>query len=232
MPGPPWGEDSSADEILVAAHVVTLLRELVGRAPERLGPTVGMAHTWHRAIYRGVGSVPLESYLGAPRGSTPELDGYEVVLLDHRGRLTAQAVPAADVRSALSGFQRSVTAAVAVLDDVIPVGARPRGGDELMAVLRLAAEVHGEWVRIHPHANGNGRVARVWANWLALRFGLPPFVRIKPRPDGLYYAQAAHRSMSRGDHELTAQAFLDLLRAAPGTRGSRELSAPSRTVSP
>lgn len=217
MPGPPWGEDSPADETLVAAQVVTLLRELVRRAPDRVEPTVAMAHTWHRAIYRGASSPPLESYLGAPRGSTPELIGYEVGLLDHRGRPTAQAVPADQVRTALARLQRSIAAAVAVLDDVVPVGARPADADELMAVLRLAAEVHGEWVRIHPYANGNGRVARVWANWVALRYGLPPFVRIKPRPDGLLYTQAAHRSMRHGDHELTAQVFVDLLRSAPGS---------------
>lgn len=38
-------------------------------------------------------------------------------------------------------------------------------GDELAAV------VHGEWVRIHPYANGNGRIAGTWANWVATRYG-------------------------------------------------------------
>jgi Fic family protein len=54
-------------------------------------------------------------------------------------------------------------------------------------------------VRIHPFANGNGRTAREWANWAAMRYGLPPFVRLRPRPKGLAYAAAAHASM-RGDH--------------------------------
>ncbi len=217
MPGPPWGEDSSADEALIAAHVVSLLRTAVDRAPARVAPSLDLADAWHRKIYRGVSSTPLESYLGAPRGSTPELTGYEVGLLDHRGRVVAHAVPSADVGPELAHFERSVTAGVAVLDAVVPVGARPADADEVMAVLRLGAEVHGEWVRIHPYANGNGRVARLWANWIAVRYGLPPFVRIKPRPDGLLYAQAAHRSMRHGDHELTAQVFVDLLGAAPDT---------------
>lgn len=218
MPAAPWGEDSPADEVLIAAHVATLLRGLLARAPMRVVPTVEMGHAWHRAIYGGVSSPPFPTYLGAPRGSTPELTGYEVGLLDHRGRVSASAVAAAEVGAELARWERSIGAAVAVLDEVIPVGAPPADNRQLMAVLSLGAEVHGEWVRIHPYANGNGRVARVWANWIAVRYALPPFVRIKPRPDGLLYAQAPQRSMRHGDHELTAQVFVDLLRSVPGSR--------------
>ena len=61
-------------------------------------------------------------------------------------------------------------------------------------------------MRIHPFANGNARTARAWANWAALRYGLPPFVRLRPRPEGLAYAAAAHASM-RGEHALAIGAF-------------------------
>jgi hypothetical protein len=33
----------------------------------------------------------------------------------------------------------------------------------MRSTLLLAAILHGEWVRIHPFANGNGRTARLWA---------------------------------------------------------------------
>ena len=101
-----------------------------------------------------------------------------------------------------------------------PCTAPPSTENELLAVIELAAIAHGEWVRIHPYANGNGRTARVWANWVAMRYGLPPFVRIKPRPDGLLYAQGAQRSMGlapdfAADHDLTLSVILDLLRHRP-----------------
>jgi hypothetical protein len=70
--------------------------------------------------------------------------------------------------------------------------------------------LHGEWVRIHPFANGNGRTARLWANWAGLRYSLPPFVTIKPRP-GNPYGMAAMASMN-GSHATAVAAFDQMLR--------------------
>jgi hypothetical protein len=108
-------------------------------------------------------------------------------------------VPAAEVPGALADFERRAIGACSILDDVVPVDRLPGDDRELHAVLALCAALHGEWVRIHPFANGNGRTARVWANWAAMRYSLPPFVRLRPRPEGLAYAASAHASM-RGDH--------------------------------
>jgi Fic family protein len=55
-----------------------------------------------------------------------------------------------------------------------------------------------------------GRTARLWANWAALRYGLPPFVTNKPRP-GQPYGAAALASM-RGDHRVTLAVFEQMLR--------------------
>ncbi|MFP5345434.1 MAG: Fic family protein [Actinomycetes bacterium] len=51
--------------------------------------------------------------------------------------------------------------------------------------------MHGEWVRIHPFADGTGRTARIWVTWLLLRYGLPTFVTLEPRPTDTAYARAA-----------------------------------------
>ncbi|MGH3065536.1 MAG: hypothetical protein ACRDOF_04460, partial [Gaiellaceae bacterium] len=62
--------------------------------------------------------------------------------------------------------------------------------------------------------------ARLWGNWVLLRYRLPPFIRLKPRPAGAMYAAVAAASM-RGDHHPTAVLFLDWLaerlRSAPAT---------------
>jgi hypothetical protein len=63
--------------------------------------------------------------------------------------------------------------------------------DQLAAVIDLCAWVHSEWIRIHPFANGNGRTARLWANYIAMRYGLPVFVRLRPRPGNPYDMVAA-----------------------------------------
>ena len=114
----------------------------------------------------------------------------------------------------------AIRSAVGKLDKQMPFGQKPADENELFAVIELAALAHGEWVRIHPFAHGNGRVARIWANWVAIRYGLPPFIRIKPRPAGLLYQQAAHEGMDRapahrGDHTTTTKLFLDLLVNGP-----------------
>jgi hypothetical protein len=81
---------------------------------------------------------------------------------------------------------------------------------DVAAIVRLCAYAHAEWIRIHPFANGNGRTARILANWLAVRYGLPPFVRIKPRPDDLIFAGAAALAM-RGEHDATEALCTSLL---------------------
>lgn len=222
MAGPPWGEDSAADDAIIAKNITVVLRAILAEAPTRATPTSGMAQQWHRDIYAGAASPPRPNCPGAFRGSSdPDLVDYEVHLLDRRtGRVLSAGVPASGVAGELATFQAALQLAVTRLDAVIPAGNPPADARQLLSVIELASVVHGEWVRIHPFANGNGRLARTWANWVAVRYSLPPFVRIKPRPDGLLYGRAAHMSMgappaAAPDHSLTVQVFLDLLRQRP-----------------
>jgi prophage maintenance system killer protein len=95
---------------------------------------------------------------------------------------------------------------IARLDAQIPIGQLPAAADALAAVVELCAYSHGEWARIHPFANGNGRTARLWTRWITLRYTLMPFIRLAPRPEALLYGAAAAASME-GDHTVTVQLF-------------------------
>ncbi len=88
----------------------------------------------------------------------------------------ARGVDPARVGAALKDFESLLQQVLAALDQAHPVGI-PLDGDGLAAVVEVAAWAHGEWVRIHPFANGNGRTARNWANFVFMRYGLPPAVR-------------------------------------------------------
>jgi Fic family protein len=103
----------------------------------------------------------------------------------------------------------------------VPVGGPPDDARRLAAVVQLAGLAHGEWVRIHPFANGNGRTARLWVAWVAARYGLPLFLRLKPRPAATQYAVAASACM-RGDHTLMQLYLADQLAEALGRRGGGE----------
>jgi hypothetical protein len=135
-------------------------------------------------------------------------------LVDYEVRVGAfPGVRATDVPATLNAFERSMQRATARLDAAIPAGRPAADTRELWAVIQLCALAHGEWVRIHPFANGNGRIARLWANWCALRYGLPPIVRLRPRPDRQRYAEAAAQSM-QGNHDRMEAVFLDMLLVA------------------
>ena len=217
MPGPNWAEDDPADAATVVANIADALedaRELaVRRAP--------LAHTdlrrWHRIVYRSC-SVPSSAYVGGFRGDGhPDLD-YEVGL----GPPMADGFPermglwAHDVQSALATLFGQIGLAFAALDAVVAAGSSPTDVDILAEVVGVAAAVHGEWIRIHPFANGNGRTARLLAAHVALRYGLPVFVTLKLRPDDVAYARAAFSSMGRppdfaGDHTEATAVFAHLL---------------------
>lgn len=209
----PWNDDPPGSEAIVSANIASLWPSIAADASSRTRPTATLAQDWHRAIYRGVG-LPVSYYAGEFRDSDtrfPELYGYEVAVGGRLGVLSA------NVPAELNRFEQKVQDVCRRLDAAVPLGERPKREAELRAIIALSANVHGEWVRIHPFANGNGRTARIWANWIAVRYGLPPFVRIKPRPEGATYEVAATASM-RGDHSLTALVFRNLLDATLGLR--------------
>lgn len=206
---PDWNGDDAADAPLIIANVKALRSQVEADARTRPAPSLAMALDWHRAIYAGV-SVPHPAYVGNVRDSDPSLPclvDYEVTVGGIDGTL------ANDVPAALDAFIRAATTTTSAIDAAVPVGSVPTDPGVVGAIIQLAATMHGRWIQIHPLANGNGRTARVWANWIAVRYGLPAFVRIKPRPDEVLFAGAVRLSM-RGDHRATEALFASMLQDA------------------
>ena len=193
---PDWDEDSPQ----LRHNLSAILEEIVDRADQRESPSVEMARRWQRRFMQGLKADP--RYVGQFRGE-PGLERTGVKIGAFRG------VAAAQVSAELKRFETRLKAAVKQVDRAIPAGAT-LNADQCDAVIDLCAWAHAEWVRIHPFANGNGRTARLWANFLALRYGLPPFVRLRPRPDD-GYGDAGGQAM-RGNWELTSAVFRRLLK--------------------
>ena len=97
----------------------------------------------------------------------------------------------------ISGF----VAKVQGLDATWPEAEAPPAQEQIEQVVKVAAWAHGEWVRIHPFANGNGRTSRLWANYVLVRYGFGPALQIRPRPSDPY-GLAARVSMASGDHRM------------------------------
>lgn len=179
-------------------------REMVQMATGSRRLTAEVVAEWHRTLFEGLSIVPDPCYLGGYRGSAhPWLTDYEVVVGMNDG------VPAKAVGHQLGMLFLTLGARMADLARAIAPDHR-KSAAEIERVAELAAWLHGEWVRIHPFANGNGRVGRLLANYVLARFRLAPVLRLKPRP-GLSYEAAARASM-RGDHSRMAQWVVELLR--------------------
>jgi hypothetical protein len=147
--------------------------------------------------------VPKPEYVGTFRGD-PGMEEVRVLVGPHEG------VPPDQVLDSVVSFERKLNQVLARLDSLIPAGAA-LNTDTLAAVLDVCGWAHAEWVRIHPFVNGNGRTARLWANYVAMRYGLPPFVRLRPRPEADAYARAGGEAMD-GNWKPTAEVFRVMLR--------------------
>jgi Fic family protein len=196
-----WDANSSQlDENL--AHILALASAFARR---RFKPTLEDALKWHEGLMYGL-EVPPEhrppgivaaDMIGRFRGIVP-LGTLQVEIGDYFG-VRADLVPAQ-----LREFEQELQRKVDLLDAQISSG--PTSGKQLNDILKLCAWTHAEWIRIHPFANGNGRIARVWANYIATRYGLAPFVQLRPRPSQDY--EAAGAAAMEGYWERTFLVFL------------------------
>ena len=158
------------------------------------------ARGWQTHLMAGL-DAPESRFVGAFRGESG-LEKLQVRVGTNHG------VEASHVAGELAHFEAKLQTLVAEMDALLPPGHEP-DADELAAIVDLCSWVHAEWVRIHPFANGNGRTARLWANSLAMRYGLPPFIRLRPRPDA-DYGDAGAAAM-QGDWRPTVDVFRRLL---------------------
>jgi fido (protein-threonine AMPylation protein) len=194
-----WNDDAPADLPAIQERLVDVLHDINSQATTRHRPSVDMVRDWHRKVHSGL-HIPEPYYAGEIRDSDPHfpcLNGYEVNIGSHSG------LPSHEVPDALVAFQNGMILATGRIDAAIAPGVRSSREDELQAVLSLGATAHGEWIRIHPFANGNGRTARLLANWCLLRYAVPPILRVRPRPVGDAYARAAAASMDRNHVPMT-----------------------------
>jgi hypothetical protein len=193
---PDWDEESPQ----LRQNLENLLRRIRDEARQRSALGVDSVRAWHVATMQNR-DVRNQSMVGRFRGESG-LRGVEVRTGAHLG------VASADVSDALGKFDEILKSVVSQLDQSIPAGA-DLDADQLAAVLSVCGWAHAEWVRIHPFANGNGRTARLLANALAMRYGLPPFVRLRPRPDRGY--GDASESAMRGEWHPTVALFRRML---------------------
>ncbi len=214
-----WHEDDPKNLSLIQGNAAQLIAELRATAAERLLPTCEELCRWHARLYRGC-EVPVAGYVGHFRGdpTVTELIDYEVGLGARLkdGNLEKMGVWARLVSKEMGAVLAGLNAVFAELDARLPVGRSPTNPEDILAVISFTALAHGECLRVHPFANGNGRIARLLVAFICLRYGLPMFLHIKPRPESDDYIRASRDSMGRppdfvGSHTTTTAVFAHLL---------------------
>ena len=194
--------DWDADSPRLRRNLTKILTDLRDQARSRQLPGLTDAQNWHRKMMAGL-TPPEPAMVGRFRGADP-LAELEVLVGSYPG------VASTEVAAATAHFSATLTKILHHLDTHVPLGSAPTP-DQLSAVIEACAWAHAEWVRIHPFANGNGRTARLWANAIARRYGLPPFIRLRPRPNFGY--EAASGAAMLGNPQPTVLAFRRMLAA-------------------
>ncbi len=176
-----WDEDDPSVRSQIQRNLTALSTDIVASGRRRDPFTLNLLAGWHR---RMLDQAPLAEpgVAGGFRGSGPP---------------------------GSRGFEHNLIRQIDILDPLIPAKTPPDHREA--QVLELCAWGHGELVRIHPFADGNGRMARAVLLWLATRYGLPVFLDLRPRPDGPSgYAMAADASMT-GRHQLMKITLMKML---------------------
>jgi hypothetical protein len=190
----PWDEDNPQVRDRIMDNLALLLPDVVASGRRRDPPTVDLLQDWHRRMLDGV-SLAEPAVAGGLRGSGPQggrLRRYRVAVDQ------VEAVRPGRVRSEMSLYGRRIDEQVAALDPLIPAKVPP--GQREHEVIALCAWAHGEFIRIHPFADGNGRMARAVLLWLGTRFGLAAFIDLRPRPTGATGYEDASRASMTGRH--------------------------------
>jgi fido (protein-threonine AMPylation protein) len=168
-------------------------------------PSAEMVKAWHKEMFDGI--APISDYVGQFRDK--DLTSY--CLQDYE--VEVGGIPGTDssrVLTEVDSFFKKFNTKLNSLEATFPTGrSRPPTLSDISGVVELTAWAHGEWVRIHPFANGNGRTARLIANYVLVRFGFGPALIIRPRPDQPY-GKGARASMLR-DHRLMEDLIWKLL---------------------
>ncbi|MFH1500031.1 MAG: Fic family protein [Verrucomicrobiota bacterium] len=192
--------DWDADSPRLRKNLIKVLTGIRDQACARHMPGLADARRWHREMMAGL-TPPDPAMVGRFRGVDP-LSDIEILVGSYPG------VAAAQVTAETSRFADTLAQILTHLDGHVPPDSALTP-DQLSAVIEACAWAHAEWVRIHPFANGNGRIARLWANAIAMRYNLPPFIRLRPRPN-FGYETASGQAML-GNHQPTALAFRRML---------------------
>lgn len=198
---PEWNKDATpAEDVHITAGVVRVHQATI-RAAKKIIPDHGTLKTWHKMLFGDV--VPLPYYAGNFRGADrqrfPCLHG----IAEIGGKFGVLPESVADE---MRKFASNLVVQDKQLHTYLKQEHNP--GLQIFAKLGLIATAVGAFIRIHPFRNGNGRIARLLANYLAYRYDLPmPFMHPSRRPSDRDYDESGRQAMDGNFKPLAIYLF-------------------------
>ena len=207
LPCPEWiNEQEPFDKLDGIVKAAESIYEFIRRQNEkRLTLHHGHLKEWHGKLFKEV--VPVHYYAGNFRS----LDSRHPCLntpIQVAGLLGA---PPGDVASRMSHFSALLAQQTWDVDGF--VAAQKSAEAKLRAAAQLAALAAGSVIQIHPFINGNGRTARLTADFFFNRYGFAmPFFISRPSARGVdaEYATASRDAML-GDFNSLYKYFIVLM---------------------
>jgi fido (protein-threonine AMPylation protein) len=192
---PNWDEQIPVDRM--AEFSVALRAALAAvTALSRTGLlSVDVIEDWHRVLFERF--VPLDYYAGNVRQD----DANRICL----GRdVEVDSIRGAHFREVIVRLHRLMDALRdSISETELNWGFLPNNERAKRVALIIAVAI-GDFIRIHPFINGNGRISRLIWRWGLHRFGVPAQVRIAPRPDAPY-STLMKASMQGDDGQLALE---------------------------
>lgn len=227
---PNWPPHPDDDKI-IASNVAQLDGQLAQRRGHREVFTRQLPLDWHIQIHTGCQHVPSDQYVGHYRGEPLSyLKDCPVGVANAGGAIAFLGSPPHRVGSDLADLEVTLAADLAALDAKIPdpASAKPR----IELVLEVMARHYATWIRVHPLVDGNGRTARVLANWLAVRYWQPLVIPGRPptNRDGLIQATAP--AVLNGNHRPLINELRRRLVAARKAAAAAQQQATNVSVAP
>lgn len=201
---PEWSKPERDDQLLhVVAGLDEYYRFIVGACKKKYILRHGDIKTYHAKVFRRV--APLEYYAGNYRS----IDPTKPCLASDVQVAGVPGEPFALVPTSMAKLSADVHDFVVSTDEYVEHTVSPT--EKARAVAQLAAAIMGEFIRIHPFINGNGRMGRMLVNYVFKRYGYKmPFRQVQIRPPELEYAQASAASM--GPNASMTALYVYLLR--------------------
>ena len=207
LPCPEWKNEQEPfeklDSVVKAAESIY---EFIRRQNQKKYPlNHGHLKEWHGKLFREV--VPVPYYAGNYR-STDSRHTCLNTPIQVGGLFGA---PAEEVAGRMTTFSTALEQQTMDVDRFVAAKKSPEL--KLKAAAQLAAVAAGQMISIHPFINGNGRTARLTADFFFNRYGFPmPFFISRPSARGVdaEYASASHAAML-GDFNPMFKYFVVLM---------------------